>query len=349
MLLAGATGFMLAVVMLAAVMFAAATGATLLRFDKGEPMQAEAQMSAPVERPPELAPPSDPSALRPVSETDALALNAAIPVSTLPNPAATPFRPGAGHAAALARSIDCLAAAAYYEAGSEGLDGQRAVAQVVLNRVRHPAYPHSVCGVVFQGAERRTGCQFTFTCDGSLSRMPSRQGWAQAQAVAAAALAGYVYKPVGWATHYHADYVLPYWASAVTKTAVVGAHIFYRFDGFWGTPRAFAVRYTDSEPDIGWRGGFGQEPAVQQALSEEPVADAISPSIEERPVIATAGRSSPLQASGDHQRIMAISNDQRWILGGVVSNDELHARARQASSTEATQEAEAPPRKPIGS
>src|SRR3546814_13220413 len=91
------------------------------------------------------------------------------------------------------RSIECLAAAVYYEAGSESVDGQRAVAQVVLNRVRHPAYPNSVCAVVFEGAQRATGCQFTFTCDGAMRRTPSVAGWERARKVAEAAPAGKVY------------------------------------------------------------------------------------------------------------------------------------------------------------
>src|SRR3546814_6482927 len=110
-------------------------------------------------------------------------LNAATPFSALPNPAARPFRL-AGGAANLARATDCLAAAAWYEAGDDP-SGERAVVQVVLNRLRHPAFPNTVCGVVFQGSERVSGCQFTFTCDGDrkstrlnsspscASRMPS--------------------------------------------------------------------------------------------------------------------------------------------------------------------------------
>lgn len=97
-------------------------------------------------------------------------------------------------------AVDCLTAAVYYEAGNEPLNGQRAVAQVVLNRVRHPAFPASVCAVVFEGSMRATGCQFTFTCDGSLMRAPSAAGWKRAQAVAIAALSGYVEPSVGYAT-----------------------------------------------------------------------------------------------------------------------------------------------------
>jgi hypothetical protein len=119
----------------------------------------------------------------------------------------------------------------------------------VLNRVRHPAYPASVCGVVYQGHERPTGCQFTFTCDGSLLRAPMRAYWDRARLVAQAAMNGYVYAPVGNATHYHTSYVVPYWASSLVKSAVVGAHIFYRWAGSWGRPAAFGQRYAAREAD----------------------------------------------------------------------------------------------------
>jgi hypothetical protein len=123
------------------------------------------------------------------------------------------------------------------------------VAQVVLNRVRHPAFPKSICGVVYQGSERKTGCQFTFTCDGSLARVPVPALWARARAVATAALEGSVEPAVGTATHYHANWVVPYWASSLTRSADIGAHIFYRWNGFWGTPAAFTGRYAMSEPE----------------------------------------------------------------------------------------------------
>ena len=109
--------------------------------------------------------------LRAVAPQDALAINASIPLSNASNPAARPFV-WTSNEESRARSIDCLTAAIYYEAARESADGQRAVAQVVLNRVRHPAYPDTVCGVVFEGAQRYTGCQFSFTCDGSLRRAP---------------------------------------------------------------------------------------------------------------------------------------------------------------------------------
>ncbi|MEZ5682096.1 MAG: cell wall hydrolase [Erythrobacter sp.] len=147
-----------------------------------------------------------------------------------------------------ARALQCLSMAVYYEAASESYEGQEAVAQVVLNRVAHPAYPASVCGVVFQGSERKTGCQFTFTCDGSLARRPSRQGWARAQSIALAALAGNVFKPVGLATHYHTNYVNPYWAASLDYVGSIGAHRFYRWKGGAGRAGAFTNAYAGSEP-----------------------------------------------------------------------------------------------------
>jgi spore germination cell wall hydrolase CwlJ-like protein len=149
------------------------------------------------------------------------------------------------------RSLDCLTAAIYYEARSETDDGQRAVAQVVLNRVRHPAFPASVCGVVYQGSYRRTGCQFTFTCDGSLRRRPIAHIWDRARRIAEAALSGEVYAPVGNATHYHTTAILPYWASSLTRSAVVGAHIFYRWKGGAGERSAFRQDYAGNEPGAG--------------------------------------------------------------------------------------------------
>ncbi|WP_221766424.1 cell wall hydrolase [Sphingomonas ginkgonis] len=197
-----------------------------------------------------VPPAVEPMLMRNVAPQTAEQINAAIPLDAGPNPAARPFLLGKLDATTRERATDCLAQAIYYEAGSESVDGQRAVAQVVLNRLRHPAFPKSVCGVVYQGSDRATGCQFTFTCDGSLNRSPVRWAWDRAYEVARSALAGYVFTPVGEATHYHTDWVVPYWSSALTKSAVVGAHIFYRWAGSWGTPVAFSGRYTRVEPDV---------------------------------------------------------------------------------------------------
>ncbi|MET1754926.1 cell wall hydrolase [Novosphingobium sp. RD2P27] len=146
------------------------------------------------------------------------------------------------------RAEQCLAAAIYYEAASEADAGQRAVAQVVLNRVAHPAYPNTVCGVVFQGSDRETGCQFSFTCDGSLARHPSRFFWGRAASVARQALAGYVYAPAGLATHYHTLAVNPYWAPSLRYLLTIGAHRFYSFNGRAGQSAVFRYTYLGGEP-----------------------------------------------------------------------------------------------------
>ena len=222
----------------------------------------------------EAAPPAPPPLLvRQLAPEDALAINGTIPLESGPNPAARPFTMAGASAEDRAQALDCLSSAVYYEAGSQDADGQRAVAQVVLNRVRHPAFPASVCGVVYQGSTRATGCQFTFTCDGSLERRPSADGWARARTVAEAALNGYVFKPVGYATHYHADYVVPYWASSLAKSAVVGAHIFYRWAGGWGRPGAFAQHYSTNEPNAQ---ALRSAALVAEANSPAPVDDAIA-------------------------------------------------------------------------
>ena len=146
-----------------------------------------------------------------------------------------------------ARAEHCLAQAVYFEAGDQSAQGQAAVAQTVLNRVRHPDFPKSICGVVYQGARLTTGCQYSFTCDGALARSPDAAGWALALVVARRALAGYVDPDVGWATHYHADYVTPYWSPTLVKLTQIGAHIFYRWPGAAGAPEAFVGRYGGHE------------------------------------------------------------------------------------------------------
>ena len=148
------------------------------------------------------------------------------------------------------RALECLTQAVYYEAATESPDGQRAVAQVVLNRMRHPGFPSTVCGVVYQGSELPTGCQFTFTCDGSLARTPIPSVWGRAKKIALEALGGHVFAAVGHATHYHADYVLPYWADSLAKQVQIGHHIFYRLNGRLGTDAAFSQRYAGKEPDL---------------------------------------------------------------------------------------------------
>ena len=146
------------------------------------------------------------------------------------------------------RAVDCLTAAVYYEAASEPDQGQRAVAQVVLNRVAHPAYPNTVCGVVYQVSERTTGCQFSFTCDGALGRRPNPFFWERARRTAVAALSGYVEPAVGLATHYHTIQIHPYWAPSLNHITSIGAHRFYSFKGKAGQAGTFRFAYAGGEP-----------------------------------------------------------------------------------------------------
>jgi hypothetical protein len=182
-----------------------------------------------------------------------------------------------------ARALHCMTQAIYYEAAREPVRGQEAVAQVVLNRMRHPAYPKSICGVVYQGAARPTGCQFTFTCDGALRWAPQQTLWRQAEDVARRALAGFVDRDVGSATHYHAAYVSPYWAPTLVKMTQVGQHIFYRWTGPWGEPAAFVGRYAGREaylsPEL-----LGSYDARTQGLLGAPAAP-----LERKITLAVAG------------------------------------------------------------
>jgi hypothetical protein len=184
------------------------------------------------------------------------------------------------------RAVTCLTQAVYYEAAREPEVGQAAVAQVVLNRLRHPAYPKSVCGVVFQGAARPTGCQFTFTCDGALRWAPEPALWRRARQVAERALAGYVDKQVGSATHYHADYVAPYWAPTLVKMTQVGQHIFYRWTGPWGEPPAFTGRYAGGEAHVSPAILGGVDPRIQGGLIEP---DLPTGPVERKVTLAVAG------------------------------------------------------------
>jgi spore germination cell wall hydrolase CwlJ-like protein len=160
---------------------------------------------------------------------------------------ARPFSMAAASGLDRSRALQCLTDAIYYEAASEPDAGQRAVAQVVLNRARHPVFPATVCGVVYQGSAGPV-CQFSFACDGAMARVPSRSGWARAGRAAAAALGGYVYAPVGLATHYHTYAVTPSWNRTLVMTDVVGAHFFHRWKGYWGTGAAFTQSYRGGEP-----------------------------------------------------------------------------------------------------
>jgi len=126
----------------------------------------------------------------------------------------------------------CLAEAVYFEARSEPVEGQAAVAQVVLNRVSSGLYPPSICGVVYQGRRHYMGCQFSFACEGKSLRITEPESWSTAVRVADEVLAGQTYlSQVGRSTHYHADYVRPYWARTLLRMEKIGHHVFYKLKG----------------------------------------------------------------------------------------------------------------------
>lgn len=158
------------------------------------------------------------------------------------------------------RAVQCLATAIAYEAGFEPAAGQEAVAEVILNRARAGPFPRSVCGVVFAGSERRTGCQFTFTCDGSLRRRLPARVLATARAVAEAALEGRTPTRVSGAAWYHADYVSPYWAPSLVRVGKIGAHIFYRAPGLGDRGATAQAFKASGEPVIAALAVLGRLP-----------------------------------------------------------------------------------------
>lgn len=133
-------------------------------------------------------------------------------------------------AGGLSKEANCLATAIYFEARGEPVKGQKAVAEVVMTRAGSGRYPGSICGVVYQNSDRFLSCQFTFTCDGKVDRPRDPVAWNLARRIAVAALVKARNKrPITrWATHYHATYVNPRWASKLRKTTAIGTHIFYR-------------------------------------------------------------------------------------------------------------------------
>jgi Cell Wall Hydrolase len=126
------------------------------------------------------------------------------------------------------RERRCLAIAIYFEARGEPVSGQVAVGQVIMNRVRSPLFPETICGVVYQG-QMQKGCQFSFTCDGKTDTPRNDEQWAQAQDISKKITAGELWLPeVGYSTYYHANYVNPYWAGSMSKIDKIGRHIFYK-------------------------------------------------------------------------------------------------------------------------
>ena len=216
-------------------------------------------------------------------------------------------------------ALRCLTQAAYYEAGASGSDAEAAVAQVVLNRVRHPDFPKSVCGVVYQGAERQAGCQFTFTCDGALQRPLDQTAWNQARRVAERALGGYVVRPVGAATYYHADYVFPAWAPSLQKMATVGPHIFYRMAGSQGAASFLTGRYAGGELKL-----------VKAILK---AADHVAPNLDDKAQVTVAETRDTMVPAG-----LKTQSDRPHRIHEVLAN-----QARPPEAKIETAEAQVPP------
>lgn len=185
------------------------------------------------------------------TDAHALLVQAALrgPLAPATNGTIEPARPAID-----ARELNCLSQAVYYEARGESYQGQVAVAEVVVNRTRSSAYPKTICSVVYQGANRSTGCQFTFTCDGSAHRRPRGRAWERAQQVASQVMQGYARPVTQRATHYHTRAVDPVWSSMLVETTRIGTHIFYRFPN--ATERAAlqerrrASRQADDTPAV---------------------------------------------------------------------------------------------------
>ncbi|MEO6247254.1 MAG: cell wall hydrolase [Sphingomicrobium sp.] len=265
---------------------------------------------------------------------DAQLINASLPFTAAPLQAARAFSV-ADSSTDHRRALLCLTQAVYYEAGFEPMEGRRAVAQVVLNRARHPAFPKSICGVVYQGSTG-TVCQFSFVCDGALYRRPSESAWKESEAVAEAALDGYVEKSVGEATHYHADYVAPRWAPLLAKVAKLGAHIFYRWPGAWGTAAAFTGRYI-GEPN---------DPAALRPALRQAVVGGSGSGLSDVPLVAAG---PPIaRAANDVGGLLDTSKGWTLNIPGPTDSDSATARiaaqqSKVAPSVTATKVAAAAP------
>lgn len=214
-----------------------------------------------------------------------------------------PSVPSAEQAAPAEPQIDlrqhaCLSQAIYYEARGESQRGQVAVAEVIMNRVRSRAYPNSVCGVVYQGSARATGCQFTFTCDGSLGQRPRGRAWDRAQRVATAVMLGYTRPITQGATHYHTHAVNPVWNSGLVETVNVGSHVFYRFPN--GSERAhYQEALARRRGAFGGRRSGGVDALIPEA---DEAADAATDAAVEAPEAIPVATDAPVdtEAANHH-------------------------------------------------
>ena len=240
---------------------------------------------------------------------------------------ALPYAFASGSGIDSMRAAMCLTSAIYYEAASESDDGQRAVAQVVLNRVRHPAWPNTVCGVVYQGSDK-PGCQFSFACDGSMARRPAAAAWARAARHARAALAGYVHSAVGLATFYHTPAVNPSWNKRLIVSNVIGNHIFYRMPGEAGGLRSFYGRYAGGEPIPAPKPRAYTAPSYVPAprMAQAPVAPyptSIMPQAAYPTALPPVVAPVPLpnQSVGYAGNQPAVREDNRYVSGSLPESD----------------------------
>lgn len=233
------------------------------------------------------------------------------------------------------RDLECLTQAVYYEARGESSDGQAAVAQVVMNRTRHPAFPATVCGVVFQGAAAGK-CQFSFACDGSVRRRVENAAWRRAERVAARALGGAVMAQVGGATHFHVARLSPEWSPGLLKVAQVGAHVFYRFGGRRSSPAPFTLTPAPDAP--------ATIQAVQPLPQVQPAAQPVYASLALAPLATTvAATVADAAAAGAELVISAASPKPVQTRPGPAPKVET-AAAPAPSLPKASPSIEAPPK-----
>jgi len=205
-----------------------------------------------------------------------------------------------------ARELSCLAQAVYYEARGETYQGQVAVAEVVMNRARSGVYPGSVCGVVYQGSHRATGCQFTFTCDGSLERRPRGASWARSQQVARQVLLGYTRPITARATHYHTTAVDPYWSSSLIETGRIGEHVFYRFPNRAERAALVAAGLIRRAP----RGAVAADEAVAPPVDLQAGEPAVIEVDDAAPIVTTPAVGAPITAPAPDAPIAASGSDE---------------------------------------
>ncbi len=248
-------------------------------------------------------------------------------------------------AEALLAERQCLATAIYYEARSESAAGQIGVAEVILNRVGDHRYPNTICDVVYQGATRTTGCQFTFTCDGAMAKKPRGAKWTKAQTVASHVMMGLNEGETKGATHYHATYVDPVWNSGLIKTKKIGTHIFYRFPrgSEWTVASArqsarLAKRRSGlkaiapaSAPAVAETAVLKSAPAADVQDKELTVADLNAQALEAMKTEASVG--SPVATDVAAQPVVTRRVVRRIVNGEVVEETEVPVTTASASAS----------------